>query len=982
MATQRGQIFVGRQREMAELKAALDSSMSGRGRIVMLAGEPGIGKTRTATELAAHAKNLGAQVHWGWCYEGKGAPPYWPWVQAIRSYAEQRDASQTRTEMGPGAADIAEMVPELRAKLPDLEALPALEPEQARFRLFDSTTTFLMNAAESQPMVLVLDDLHWADQPSLMLLEFLARQMAGYRLLVLGCYRDTELSRQHPLSETLAQLSREPIFQRQVLRGLSQDDTEQFLEEAAGTRLGDRTVEAVYTQTEGNPFFMSEIIRLWSEQGDLTHEGITGDGAIRIPEGVREVIGRRLNRLSSRCNEMLTTASVVGREFGFKLLNSIAGTASENELIEALEEALAARVVEELPDSPERYQFTHALIQETLSGELSAARRVRLHAKIGEALEELYGVDAENHAAELAHHFVQAEPVLGPEKLVRYSLLAGEQALVGYAYEEASAHFQQGIGAKQGQPFDDDTAKLWAGLGRCQVATLPLFQLEEAVASLSKAFDYYVKTGNADLAVAIAEHPFPASAGRDYGVMQIIERALALVPPDSRQAGRLLARYGWLMGIEKANYEESRDPFARAMNVATNEGDTVLAVRTLVSAAEVEAFFFQYGETITKGLEAIALLDEIDDPQSEMLAHFWVGNASLNHLGDLAMAKRHINQSITAAERLRHHFYLGRSLNQMSWMLYRQGEWQAARDFNDRGLAASPRETRLLHTRIMLENEVGNFSDGVVYLERLLEVMRLTAPGPAYEYAFPAMSIPMAARISGNLSWLDEAVKAANHVFSSLPATPMVAAMTNTGLALLAVQRGDVASAKQLYLAKQPPKTFGGLGPQINRLIGLLAQTAGSVSEALAHFEDALGFCRNAGFRPELAWTCHDYADALWQRNNRGDRVKAATLLDEALAISSELGMRPLMERVVSLQTQTDSIPTMNSTFPDGLTMREVEVLRLVARGSSNREIAAELVLSDRTVERHLTNIYSKISARGRADATAYALGHDLFNRK
>ena len=397
-------IFVGRQVEMAELKAALDSSMSGHGRMVMLAGEPGIGKTRTARDLAAHAETLGAQVHWGWCYEGEGAPPYWPWVQAIRSYAAKRDAEQMRLEMGPGAADIAEMVPELRVMLPDLEAPPTLDPEQARFRLFDSTTTFLMNAAGNQPMVLVLDDLHWADQPSLLLMEFLARQMSGHRLLVLGCYRDLELSRQHPLSETLAQLSREPIFQRRLLRGLSQDDTDRFLQVATGARLGERTVEAVYTQTEGNPFFMSEIIRLWLEQGDLTQDGITSDGTIRIPEGVREVIGRRLNRLSAGCNEMLTTASVVGREFRFKLLVTLSETLGENELLGALEEALAARVLEEIPDSVDRYQFTHALIQETLANELSAARRVRLHARIGEALEESYGADAANHAAELAHH--------------------------------------------------------------------------------------------------------------------------------------------------------------------------------------------------------------------------------------------------------------------------------------------------------------------------------------------------------------------------------------------------------------------------------------------------------------------------------------------------------------------------------------------------------------------------------------------------
>ncbi|MCH8095402.1 MAG: ATP-binding protein, partial [Chloroflexi bacterium] len=193
-----GSGFVGRRQQMAELTAALDDSMSGQGRIVMLAGEPGIGKTRIAQELAAYAEQRGAQVLWGWCYEGEGAPPYWPWVQPMRAYVQQAAAEQLTAEMGPGAADIAEVVAEVRVKLPDLETPPVLEPEPARFRLFDSITTFLKNAAQRQPLMLVLDDLHWADRSSLLLLEFLAREIGTSSLLLVCSYRDVEVSRRHP----------------------------------------------------------------------------------------------------------------------------------------------------------------------------------------------------------------------------------------------------------------------------------------------------------------------------------------------------------------------------------------------------------------------------------------------------------------------------------------------------------------------------------------------------------------------------------------------------------------------------------------------------------------------------------------------------------------------------------------------------------------------------------------------------------------
>ena len=268
-------LFVGREREMGELRAALEDSLAGHRRLVMLVGEPGIGKTRTAKELASQAQALGAHVLWGGCYEEEGAPPYWPWVQPIRSYVRQTDPERLRSEMGAGAADIAEIVSEIKEKLPDLEPSPALEPEQARFRLFDSITTFLKNAARARALMLVLDDLHWADKPSLLLLQFFAREMGGSRLMVLGCYRDVELLCKHPLSETLAQLT-QPVFQRELVPGLSQEDTGRFIEAVTDVRPPSELVETIYAHTEGNPFFLTEVIRLLREQGELGSDATSG----------------------------------------------------------------------------------------------------------------------------------------------------------------------------------------------------------------------------------------------------------------------------------------------------------------------------------------------------------------------------------------------------------------------------------------------------------------------------------------------------------------------------------------------------------------------------------------------------------------------------------------------------------------------------------------------------------------------------------
>ena len=576
-----GGVFVGRQREMGELKAALEDALSGRGRLLMLAGDPGIGKTRTALELATYAGLRRTQVLWGRCYEGEGAPPYWPWVQAIRSYVRDHDAEQLRTEMGAGATDIAEIVSDVRARLPDLDPPPALKAEQARFRLFDSITAFLKSAARRQPWLLILDDLHWADRPSLLLLEFMAQELAGTRLLVIGTYRDVELSRRHPLSQSLGELTRERLFQRVLLRGLTQEDVGRFIELTAGSTPPRGLVESVYRQTEGNPLFVTEVVRLLVQEGELRPEqiGIRERWSVRIPEGIREVISRRLDRLSERCNQTLTIASVIGRDFGLDQLQLVIDDLSGDRLLEVLEEALAARVIEELPRAVGRYQFTHALIRETLAGELSTTRRVRLHARIGEALEQLYGTHAEAHAGEMAHHFAEAATVAGTEKLVHYALVAGERALATYAHEEALVYFGRALAAKEGQPIDAEGAALLFGLGRAQAAIL---QGEEARASLSRAFDYYMELEDVPRAVVVAEYPLPPLPERTR-LTQLIGRALALVPPDSHEAGRLLSRYGLALHREMGDYEGAQEAFDRALGIAQREKDAALEMRTCTS---------------------------------------------------------------------------------------------------------------------------------------------------------------------------------------------------------------------------------------------------------------------------------------------------------------------------------------------------------------------------------------------------------------
>ncbi|MFB3118911.1 MAG: AAA family ATPase, partial [Stenotrophomonas maltophilia] len=960
-------------------------TLAGHGRLVMLAGEPGIGKTRIAQELAFRADAQGVVVLWGRCVDEEGAPPYWPWIQPLRAYIQQAGAEQLSVEMGRGAATIAGIVAELRDKLPGLETPPDLEPEAARFRLFDSISTFLKNASQSQPIMLVLDDLHWADRSSLLLLQFLAPEIAGSSLLVIGTYRDVELSRQHPLSETLAQLSRSAggRFQRVLLRGLDQENTGLLIQAGAGIEPTTGLVEALYAHTEGNPFFMTEVIKLLSESGELTPERI--GGGLRIPEGVREVIGQRLNRLSEQCNEVLTTASVVGREFDFNLLSRLSGEGTEDRVLEALEEALAARVIEEPPGTTGRYQFTHALIQESLAQELSTTRRARLHARIGQALEELYGAIAQAHAAELAHHFAEAELVLGPTNLVLYSLLAGEQALASHAYEDALAHFERGLGARDitlsGTEVapDEEAAALLFGRARAQTATFVGHQLVEVFLTLSRAFEYYCESGNVSMAAAAAEFPFNSPAVRIPGVAELMARALTLVPADSHEAGRLLSRYGGILGAVEGNYEGAQQALGRAMTVARRERDAPLEVQTLSFAALVSGIHLHWQESADNGQRAIELAIGDENPFSDLISRYWIA-LSLLQLGDLDGARPHALAVRDVAERRSTPRQIASNgFMPITYLSCLEGAWNAAREYSDQGLEVSPVNSQLLLPRVLLEYETGESAQGEVYLERLLGEMRRAGPDQPDPFARVSMAIAGIARITNTRDRLETAGAAAEEALSAQSVTPLVAIYVKTGLALLAVQKGDgMAAAEHYEYLLGQRGTMIWTFSSVDRLLGLLCQTMGNLDQSVGHFVDAIAFCRKAGYKPELAWSYCDYADVLQERNDPVDNAKAVALLNESLAISTELGMPPLMERVTERLDWIQAQPPPAPSYPSGLSQREVEVLRLVAAGKTDREIAEELIISFRTVGNHVRNILNKTNTSNRTEAATFAAHQGL----
>ena len=449
---------------------------------------------------------------------------------------------------------------------------------------------------------------------------------------------------------------------------------------------------------------------------------------------MREVIGQRLNRLSEQCNQTLVTAAIIGREFDFRLLRVLSDGLSENQLLEAIDEGLEAHLIGEITRGLERYQFSHALIQETLSEELSISRKVRLHARISEALEEIFGADVEAHAAELAYRFAEAATVPGIEKLVHYSLLAGKRALATFAYEEAIGHYERALAVKEQQQIDEEQAVLLFGLAQARLATWGRFQTQETreiVTILRRVFDFFAEVGDLDRAVTVAEHPVRTSLGVVIGEAELITAALALVPSDSHAAGRLLSTYGLILYQEKGDYQGAQEAFGQALEIAKRAQDTALEMRTLAYTADVDFFHLHWQECLEKGQRAIKLSGRVEDLHAQAVSGFFMARI-LDYLGDSNGAGEQVEALLARAERLRNRDWLGEGLYIAGVLFLHQGDWQRSRDFIDRALRTPRPSAPHLCARAMLDYQPGDFDQGQYHVDRLVEATPRSALGTGF----------------------------------------------------------------------------------------------------------------------------------------------------------------------------------------------------------------------------------------------------------
>ncbi len=472
--------LVGRGAELEQLKGHWVQAQQARGHLVLLSGEPGVGKTRLAQDLVAHAQKSGAIVLRGGCYEYEATTPYLPFVEALRDWVHWQNADQLRSALGATAPEIAKFAPEIEAKLGALAPNAPLSPNEERMRLFDNTARLLQSLAAERGLLIFIDDVHWVDQGTLSLLQYLLRHLRGHRVLVLAAYREIELDRAHPLAAALVDWNRERLATRIALDRLSRADTGKLLATLFHEEfVSDEFTTALYDETEGNPFFIEEVIKSLIEQGEIYREegrwGRKETHELAIPQSVKEAIGRRLNRMNDAAVETLRTAAALGKIFLFRDLAAVS-PAGEDALLDTLDEATTAQLIRVNSAGDDSFAFTHDKIREVLYEELNPIRRRRLHQRIGETLEKLYATAqqpaaasgrSDEHAQDLAHHFAHAGDL---ERVVTYARRAAQNASRVFAYDEALQYLEQAREAAAGLDRREELTAIDVGLGDIHAA--------------------------------------------------------------------------------------------------------------------------------------------------------------------------------------------------------------------------------------------------------------------------------------------------------------------------------------------------------------------------------------------------------------------------------------------------------------------------------------------------------------------------------
>jgi tetratricopeptide (TPR) repeat protein len=903
--------FVGRDAERADLRRLVDGAVGGHGALVMIGGEPGVGKTRITEELAEEAAGHRMMTMVGHCAETEAAPPYAPVVELFDATFRGVSKKTLRVALGDAAPEIARIMPELRRVFPDLPPPIELPPEQERRYLFNSITDFLTRASHMQPLLLVLEDLHWADEPSLLLLRHLAERVADLPILLIGTYRDVELDVDRPLAKTLEELVRRRLAHRISLSRLPKEGVATMLKVLAGREPPSSLVDAVYSETEGNCFFVEEVFQHLLEEGKLFDQ--TGEwrtevriGEVDVPEGVRLVLSRRLGRLSEGARRALGGAAVIGRNFTFELVEAL-GEVSTDLLLDGIEEAHRARLLSSSEDAFQaRFTFAHELIRQTLLTGLSLPRRQRLHLRVADAIERVHAREIDAHIAELAHHLYQAGAAADPARGVHYLVLSGDQAMDGAAFEDAYRAYDRAAGL---QPEDDarGRADLLVKLG---FSLRALNRNDEAIASWRKALDGYADLGDSQ---AVAQVCWDISlqlgwAGYPVESIEFMQRGLAVVGDErSPLRGSLLALSGGIFGY-LGDREGGMEMMDESFAIADETSDLALKAYAIGAKAVIDYAYMDHAAIVREA--------EIDAPLVRESASPWDLASYLSLLQWSLLAVGRVEEAVAVHQELqpladRIGYFVAQILAERleGVMAYRgTGDLDAYEKF-----ALHDLERCKEADVAWISNSYGFLSAHAMWRGRLDEALEYATRAIDREPpgGFNGWTTPLALLIRIHLGRRDEAMAMIDGLRDRLPVAGIPAPWgswcilhgTVEGLALLGEREAAAALYPLVLETNRTGSTFANVYMirLTETVAGIAAHAARLWDQAEAHFIEAMKIADEMPIRTEQAEARYYFATMLAERDREDDGKRAREIGEEALEIYREIGMPLHVERTEAL---------------------------------------------------------------------------------
>ena len=954
--------LVGRDGELGRIVAALEIACTQSGRFVLISGEAGVGKTRLAREVLAlgHARRL--QVVVGRCFEQFAAVPFYPFTEALSAAfaaepEEHRDAAAQRW-------------PELKHLLPELsDAAPKPVAQDTQLRVFRAGTEFLNHRSLTDPLVLLLEDLHWADATSLGLLLYLGRHLQSSHILVIGTYRDVELGRQHPLEETLRELVRDRLVDEIHLRRLDLASTAALISnQLSDDKIPDELVSVVYARSEGNPFFTEELLKALSEQGAIYQAGGRLDpkrlAEIQIPYSVRSVVGQRVGRLSSGTQELLRTASVLGPEFDLALLQVASGVA-ESDVLDHMDAAVGTGLLEDRSrNATERYAFAHVLIQQTLYQELPSHRRRRLHLRVGQALESL--AEARPFViADLARHFQ-----LGGdhERAATYAVMAGDQASAHCADAEAVHHYEVAL-------------DLLAVLGDEPRATYVQYRLGGELYDLNRIADALAAYAGAlegftHLEDTVGQALAHAGLGRLYSglhdfkaAVPHFDAALRLWPPEREDARLAAVLFDYSTALyEIGDFATDNVITERGLALAEQLGDPALVAYAL-SRLAIQRFRQDPRPRIRMEIEARAISVARRTQDWRTLSRLFLGAAMSHQLaGELKQCLADRQQASRAAELSGETERIAFAHAMVAWTHYRLGDWTAGRAAARTALAHDPRgQLRALPTSAMLAWMEGRQDDASRELLAFLDDTRGRADMQRVcaalvilaEWALE-LNRPADAEQPAREEWEMLRIGGIWQPWPGYGCGPLAETLVRLGAP--GAEAFVAEAGKQLELSEQH---FG--RPQLLRARALLCEQKSDLDEAFQVLQVSAEVARSQHALIQLGQTLSTLVRIA---QGLGNATVAADAETELAAVVHGIG-----PEVRALPwAKGSSVPRRrpSSATHGTLTARERDVVALIAEGRSNRQIAEQLVISERTAEHHVESILNKLGLSSRAQVAAW----------